>query len=173
MSESGAIKPVVLLALSIFALIFEPAVAHGAEMLELADFYKRPAGMYGMEMSESLRAADRQVRTITGYMVQQQRPHAGRFLLSPRPVLMSEHADGEADDLPVALLTVYLDLDQQSWAVPYTRGLISVTGIVEVGRYEESDGRVSWVRMHLPPSATRPMTSMELANLLHSQQHRH
>jgi len=106
-------------------------------------------------------------------MVQQEVPQPGRFMLSPRPVQMSEHADGDADDLPLALATVYLDPEQQDWVVPYTRGLIALTGTLEVGRFEEVDGRVSWVRLRLPAQATRGMNLLELAAYFHSLQHRH
>ncbi|WP_353203091.1 hypothetical protein [Polynucleobacter sp.] len=120
-----------------------------------------------------MRSANGKQRKIVGYMVQQERPHLGRFLLSPRPVQMSEHADGEADDLPAALVTVYLDASQSDWAVPYTRGLISLTGTIEVGRLEETDGRVSWVRMRITPEATRGMSPSELDRYFHSLQHKH
>ncbi len=48
-------------------------------------------------------------------MVLQESPVAGRFLLTPRPVQMSQHADGEADDLPPSTVTVYLDAIQNDW----------------------------------------------------------
>lgn len=124
-------------------------------------------------MSEALRRADGQRVRLTGFMVQQEIPTSGRFMLSPRPVQMSEHADGDADDLPLALATVYLDAEQQDWIVPYTRGLIALTGQLEVGRFEEADGRVSWVRLRLPAEATRGMNALELAAYFHSLQHRH
>ncbi len=143
------------------------------DALAFKQFYKLPVGSHGLEISDVLRSANGQERKIVGYMVQQERPHLGRFLLSPRPVQMSEHADGEADDLPAALVTVYLDASQSDWAVPYTRGLISLTGAIEVGRLEETDGRVSWVRMRLSPEATRGMSPFELAQYFHSLKHQH
>ena len=143
------------------------------DTLAFKQFYKLPVGSHGLEISDVLRSANGQERKIVGYMVQQERPHLGRFLLSPRPVQMSEHADGEADDLPAALVTVYLDASQSDWAVPYTRGLISLTGAIEVGRLEETDGRVSWVRMRLSPEATRGMNPFELAQYFHSLKHQH
>ncbi len=41
---------------------------------------------------------------------------------APRPVQMSEHADGEADDLPASAVVVYLDPRQKDRAVPHVRG---------------------------------------------------
>ena len=153
--------------------ISQSALAQNSEILAFKSFYKQPMGSKGLEMTDALRSAHDKQRTIVGYMVQQERPHLGRFLLSPRPVQMSEHADGEADDLPAALVTVYLDASQSDWAVPYTKGLISLTGTIEVGRLEETDGRVSWVRMRITPEATRGMSPSELAQYFHSLQHKH
>ena len=149
------------------------AQAQGVLELRFADFYQQPQGPQGPQMTELLRHADGQKVRLVGFMVQQEVPSLGRFMLSPRPVQLSEHADGDADDLPLALATVYLDAEQQDWVVPYTRGRIALTGHLELGRKEESDGRVSWVRLRLPAQATRGMTPLELANYFHSLQHNH
>jgi hypothetical protein len=163
--------------LFIFALVAlalnQSVFAQDAEVLTFKHFYKFPVNSHGLEISDILRNANGKERKIVGYMVQQERPHLGRFLLSPRPVQMSEHADGEADDLPAALVTVYLDASQSDWVVPHTRGLISLTGTIEVGRLEETDGRVSWIRMRVAPEATRGMNPNELAEFFHSVQHKH
>ena len=151
----------------------QSVLAQNFEILAFKNFYKFPVGSQGLEMTDDLRSAHGKERKIVGYMVQQERPHLGRFLLSPRPVQMSEHADGEADDLPAALVTVYVDASQSDWAIPYTKGLISLTGTIEVGRLEETDGRVSWVRMRVTPEATRGMNPFELAQYFHSLQHKH
>lgn len=141
--------------------------------LRFKEFFRNPQGPRGLEMSNTLLNADGQTVRITGYMVQNERPPLGRFMLAPRPVQMSEHADGDADDLPAATLMVYLDPEQQVFAVPYVSGLIEVSGRLSVGRYEETDGRVSWVRLQLAPEATRGMNAFELAGYMHSLQHRH
>lgn len=121
--------------------------------LPLTGFFRHPVGPRGLEFTDALRAADgRQVR-LTGYMVAQEQPAAGRFLLTPRPVRMSEHADGEADDLPPATVTVLLDAGQQDRIVPHQDGLLALTGTLQVGRAEGPDGRVSWVRLRLDPQA--------------------
>ena len=133
------------------------AAAQVTPELIFKEFFNQPVGSKGLEMSSKLSSSDGQRVRITGYMVQQEVPHLGRFMLSPRPVQMSEHADGEADDLPAALVTVYLDDEQKDWLVPYTRGLIAISGQLSVGRLEENDGRVSWVRLMLPAQATRSM----------------
>ena len=141
--------------------------------LRFADFFQTPVGPKGLQMSEALRQADGKSVRLVGYMVQQELPQPGRFMLTPRPVQMSEHADGEADDLPAATVMVYLDASQQGWKLAHARGLLEVSGTLSVGRFEESDGRVSWVRLQLAPEGVRGMNSFEVAAYLHSQQHRH
>jgi len=142
-------------------------------LLRFTDFFKLPMGSRGAEMTPALLRRDGQTVRLSGYMVQQERPATGRFILTPRPVRMSEHADGDADDLPAAWAMVYLDASQQDFAVPYTRGLIEVRGVLSVGRLEEQDGRVSWVRLQLGSDATRGMNAFEIANYLHAQKHLH
>ena len=104
-------------------------------------------------MSDALRAAHGRPVRLVGYMVAQEQPMVGRFLLTPRPVRMSEHADGEADDLPPATVSVLLDASQHDRIVPHQSGLIALTGQLEVGRLEDLSGRVSWVRLVLGPDA--------------------
>lgn len=141
--------------------------------LRFREFFRTPVGPAGVEISDALRQAHGQTVRLVGYMVQQEKSVAGRFMLAPRPVQMSEHADGEADDLPPATVMVYLDASQHDWAVPHVRGLMEVSGVVSVGRLEESDGRVSWVRLQLAPEAIQSMNVFEVAGYLHTLQHRH
>jgi hypothetical protein len=89
-------------------------------------------------------------------MVAREQPLAGRFLLTPRPVRLSEHADGEADDLPPATVTVLLDPSQGQRLVSQRTGPIALTGHMQVGRHEEADGRVSWFRLQLDADALAP-----------------
>jgi hypothetical protein len=141
--------------------------------LHFQDFFQQPMGPRGAEITPALLQANGQTVLLTGYMVQQERPMLGHFMLTPRPVRMSEHSDGDADDLPAAWAMVYLDASQQDFAVPYQRGLLQVRGVLSVGRLEEQDGRVSWVRLQLEPQATRGMNAFEVANYLHTLQHIH
>lgn len=107
-------------------------------------------------------------------MVQQENgSKPGQFFFTPRPVQMSEHADGDADDLPPATVLVTLAPEQAAWVVPHTRGLIQLQGVLSVGRQESSEGRVTWVQLQLNPEATRGMNAFEFAGYLHSLQHRH
>ena len=145
-------------------------VARQVTELRFRDFFRLPVGPTGLDISDTLRQADGQTVRLVGYMVQQENPVPGRFMLAPRPVQMSEHADGEADDLPPAMVMVYLDRAQRDWAVPHVRGLVSVSGRLSVSRVEELDGRVSWVRLQLDPDSVRSMSATELSGYLHNRQ---
>lgn len=156
-----------------FAWVLLWASCAFGQNLSFSEFFKQPMGSRGLEMTPKLLAANGQSVSITGYMVQQELPALGHFMLTPRPVRMSESADGDADDLPAAWVMVYLDPDQKDFAIPYQRGLMELSGKLSVGRLEESDGRVSWVRLQLETEATRGMNAFEVANYLHSLQHVH
>ena len=153
--------------------VTQAAATRPATEMRFRDFFRLPIGSAGIEFSDKLLQADGQVVRLVGYMVQQQNAVAGRFILAPRPVQMSENADGDADDLPATTVMVYLDPGLQDWVVPYVRGLVTVNGKLAVSRHEETDGRVSWVRLQLDANATRSMNALELANHLHRLQHRH
>ena len=130
-------------------------VAATAEVADLkfSQFFKSPIGPAGLELSDVLRAADGRPVRLVGYMVAQEQARPGRFWLTPRPVRMSEHADGEADDLPAATVTVLLDPAQRERRVAHRDGLVLLTGTLSVGRVEDETGRVSWIRLRLPPGA--------------------
>lgn len=157
----------------------QPEVTSGTKVsrqvmeLRFRDFFSSPVGPQGLVLSDTLRQADGHTVRLTGYMVQQELPTPGRFMLTPRPVQMSEHADGEADDLPPATVMVELDPSQADWQVPHVRGLVSVNGQLRVGRLEDASGRVSWVGLQLGADAARSMNAFELTGYLHNQQHRH
>ena len=141
--------------------------------LTFSDFFVRPIGSGGLILKEQLlQAQGRQVQ-LTGYMVQQEKIAPGQFLLAPHPVLMVQHADGEADDLPPATVLVELAPEQHDSFVAYKRGGIIVVGELDVGRKEDHDGRVSWVRLRLPSSGTRTMNSSEFLSYQHAMQHKH
>lgn len=150
-----------------------PVLAAQPIALRLRDFFQMPVGDKGLVVSEPLHQARGQQVRLVGYVVQQEVATLGQFLLTPRPVLMSQHADGEADDLPPATVFVRLAHDQQDWAVAHARSLVEVTGTFDVGRKEEPDGRVSWFRLQLAPNAVRAMNQFEVTQYLHSLQHSH
>ena len=154
----------------------DSVTAQGAQasVLRFSDFFRFPIGPQGLEVSPVLQQASGKDVVLTGYMVRHERGNKpGKFFLTPRPVQMSEHADGDADDLPPATVLVTLAPEQAEWIVPHARGLIQVQGRLSVGRQEALDGRVTWVQLQLHPDATRGMSAFEFAAYLHSMQHQH
>jgi hypothetical protein len=152
--------PLLLLVLATCCLAPAAAQAQPAERtptdLPFAAFFKRPIGPRGLEPSESLLKADGRRVRVQGYMVAREQATPGRFLLTARPVRLSEHADGEADDLPPATMTVLLDPSQSQHVVAHQMSPVVLTGRLRVGRLEEADGRVSWFRLLLDPDALAP-----------------
>lgn len=120
-------------------------------VLRFRDFYQSPIGPAGLQMSAALRAAHAQRVQLTGYMVSQEAPQEGHFFLTPLPVTMSAHADGEADDLPPSTVLVQMPEPDSALPVLPTPGLLRLTGRLQVGRFEMLDGRVVWLRLVLEP----------------------
>jgi len=145
------------IAVSLSMLLAAPSSAQGQRDgvldLKFADFFMQPVGPRGLAIADALRAADGRRVRLVGYMVAQEQPAVGQFMLTPRPVRLSEHADGEADDLPPATVHVMLDEGHRGAVVPHKPGLIALTGRLQVGRAEDPSGRVSWLRLHLDPES--------------------
>lgn len=136
------------------ALSLLPLAARAAPLeLSFSDFFAQPIGPRGLEPTAALKAAAGHEVRLVGFMVLREQPQAGRFLLTPRPVTMAEHADGEADDLPPSTVTVVLPESQRERLVAHQRGPLVLTGRLAYGPAEDETGRVSWLRLHLSPDA--------------------
>jgi hypothetical protein len=150
--------------------------ANQAIPLELKGFFKMPVGPKGLEVSEKVLNASGQKVQLTGYMVKNELPIPGAFILSPRPVQMSEHADGDANDLPASVCWVYLDDRQKNWIVPYISGLLTIEGQFTFKRIEASDGSVAWFHLYLAPDAVSAFnadvrSSHGIGSVHHSHSH--
>lgn len=126
-----------------------PPLAAGTQSLRFENFFRRPVGPHGLEPTEELLAMDGRRVRMFGYMVLHDSPPPGRFLLSPLPVTLAEAADGQADDLPPAVLQVHLPSAMTARPAPYVPGVLMVEGWLEVGLRDEPDGRRSFVRLRL------------------------
>lgn len=145
-----------LLALLTLIALGATPVARAAELpplLAFGDFFVRPIGPRGLEPTPRLLAAHGREVRLVGFMVQREHAQPGRFLLAPRPVTMAEHADGEADDLPAATITVLLPEAQRARVVAQQVGPLVLTGRLDYGPAEDESGRVSWLRLQLAPDA--------------------
>jgi len=149
--------------------LFGLPTAWAAQPVELAfgDFFVQPIGPRGLEPTERLKAASGHEVRLVGFMVQREQPQAGQFFLTPRPVAMAEHADGEADDLPAATVTVLLPEAQRDRFVAHQGGPLTLTGRLEYGPAEDATGRVSWVRLRLAPDALEARPSAAAAPSSH------
>ena len=127
------------------------AEAPATQDMRFREFFKNPVGPAGLEISDALTAAHGKRVRLTGYMVAQDEGIVGRFFLAPLPIRMSEHADGDADDLPPSTVVVVMPPRDNTRLLAHTPGLIQLTGVLQVGRHELPDGRVTWVRLELDP----------------------
>lgn len=102
--------------------------------------------------------AGKRVR-IRGYMVRMEDPPEGAFYVAPRPVVQDESGGGTGD-IPPASVRVRVR-EAEGAQVPWTPRPIEVVGTLEVGREEDSEGRVSFVRLVLeePPPRTEPVAA--------------
>lgn len=127
-----------------------PPPPAGVTELRFSEFFRRPAGPLGLELTDTLRNLAGQRVRLLGFMVRQTKPSPGIAILAPFALSTNEYEYGLADDFPPNVVFVevprFTDL-----AVPHTPGPLVLTGTLELGRREEADGRVSLVRLRLDP----------------------
>jgi len=132
------------------AAIKLPRLRAGVSELKFSDFFVRPVGERGLEVTDRLRQLDGQRVRMLGYMVHQEEPPPGMFLFSPLPAQVHEHDNGLADDLPPSTVRVLVPTCREQ-AVPFVPGLMLLTGTLSVGNHAEVDGRISIARLALDP----------------------
>lgn len=120
--------------------------------LRFGDIFKTPVGPLGLEAGERLAALDGKRVRLVGYMVQQEQPGSGAFVLSPLPLTLGSADEGLADEMPPTALLVQLP-DKTAFVPAHMPGLIQVTGRLQVGRVESAaiPGRVFPARVELDP----------------------
>lgn len=128
--------------------------------LKFRDFFVLPVGPKGLAPSARLLALAGQRVRVVGYMARQEQPSAGIVIVAPLPVVLGDEDESFADDLPATTLYVHLDAADRERPMPYTPGLLSFTGKLQLGAMSEADGRMSFVRLQLDPggSGTRAAT---------------
>jgi len=120
-----------------------------AQLMKFSEFFKMPIGPYGLEPGERLLSLQGQRVRIRGFVVHDDEPTPGFFMMSPVPVGLGERADGPADDLPASTLFVQLPDSAKDRVMAQVRGPVEVTGILNVGGRPQPDGRMSYVRLKL------------------------
>jgi hypothetical protein len=127
-----------------------PPLPDGVAELRFGEFFEMPVGRYGLKPTLKFLGLDGKRIRMLGYMARQETPLPGFFIFSPIPVNVAEEADGMADDLPPSIVFVHMPRDRDK-IVPYTPGLLLLTGTLSLGAKEEADRRVSHVRLMLDP----------------------
>lgn len=125
-----------------------PPLSAGVEELKFSEFFAQPVGPRGLEYTEKLRRLNGHRVRILGYMVEQSQPAPRCLLLAPIPVKLHEDEWGFCEDLPAAVLHVFVAPGAPE-VVPFTPGLLLLTGTLSVGNRVEPDQRVSTVRLQL------------------------
>jgi hypothetical protein len=135
---------------ALLAVAAAPAAADTTD-LKFRDFFALPVGPKGLAPSPRLLALAGQRVRIVGYMARQDEPNAGLMILAPLPVVLGDEDEAYADDLPASALYVHLAEADRAHSVHWMPGLLSVSGVLQVGATREADGRMSFVRLQLDP----------------------
>ncbi len=125
----------------------------GVTALQFGEFFEKPVGPRGFVYSEKLRKLQGQRVRVLGHMVRREGAPAGTLLLAPYPLQLHDWEYGLADDLPAS--TLFVTVPDAMGEVPFTAGLLLLTGRLEIGPREEPDGRTSAVRLVLDPKTQR------------------
>ena len=156
--------PAVALALDATATtvpaLASPTLHSDITELKFRDFFRMPVSSRGLEPTPTLLAHNGRKVRLTGFMVAREDAQAGSFLLTPMPVRMSEHADGDANDLPLSTVLVIMPHADQHRPLLHQDAPMQLTGVLEWGRQEMSDGSVNWLRLRLDPRATDTPTPL-------------
>ncbi|MBO9663444.1 hypothetical protein [Dokdonella sp.] len=149
----GVVKPPASLAVT------KPlgAAPAGVTDLKFRELFKLPVGPQGLEPTEKLAGLDGKRVRIVGYMVQQEPPIAGGFMLSPLPVAAGDADDSYADDIPASAIFVTLPKGADT-IVPPLAGLIQLTGTLHVGARDMAGaGRVAPAVLELDRAPERSL----------------
>ena len=143
-SRFGAPR-LVALAFAVLSVTSLQAAAEDTPFLAFRDFFRLPIGPRGLEPTERLLSLRDQHVRVQGYMVREDEPQPGMFMLTPAPVALGELADGPADYLPAATLFVHVRGEDR--IIPYRAGIWTVSGVLRLGAWTEANGQVSYVRL--------------------------
>jgi hypothetical protein len=132
-----------------------PPLPEGVSELRFDEFYKMPVGPRGLEPTEKLLSLSGKRVRILGYMANMQLRGNRQLLLAPVPLKAQPLEYGQADDIPAAHVLVRVP-GNAAQAVPYTPGLLLLTGRLTVGG-RSLDGENAFVRLLLDsPQETSP-----------------
>jgi len=114
--------------------------------LAFSDLFVSPVGPRGLEFTETLKqAAGTKVR-MTGHMVRYLHADPQVFLFTETPTTHNQQEYILADSLPVNLMHVVMKV-RSGDAPVWKPGALTIYGTLELGSRQETDGRVSFVRL--------------------------
>jgi len=131
-----------------------PPPPAGVEDLALKDFFEPIVGDRGLNYSDRLRSLAGQRVRVIGHMVREPARSTGVFMLTSTPVRIENDGYCIIENLPPATLHVVMPGIDGTRPTPYVPGPLILSGILEVGIAQTSDGRNSTVRLLLDPPAT-------------------
>lgn len=140
-----------------------PPLPAGVTELKFNEFFVSPIGSRGLEFTDKLRGLDGKRVRMLGYMVQEEKPTPGVFILSPYPVQIHDHDNALADDLPPSVVHVSVPTGRDQ-PVPHSLRLLLLTGTLSIGNRPEASGRISMVRL----AADAPVAAKEIPMQKHS-----
>ncbi len=131
------------------SLVDLPPLPEGVTALQFGEVFLKPVGPRGLVFTDKVKSLDGRRVRILGHMVRREGAPPGTLLLTPYPVQLHDSEYGLADDLPPNTLLV--TVPDAEGEIPFTAGLLLLTGRLEIGSREEPDGRTSVVRLVLDP----------------------
>ncbi len=125
------------------------ATLPSATDLSFREFYKLPIGPLGLEPTAKLLSLrDKRVH-LQGFMVKEDEPTAGIFMVSLVPVNIPDKEDGPSDYLPGATVFVHMPAEDVAKTLAYRPGMWDLVGTLQLGAKEENNDRISYVRLVL------------------------
>jgi hypothetical protein len=139
-----------------------PPAPTGVTDLKFSELCRLPVGPLGLEFTDRARALDGQKVRMLGYMIRQSQPSPWKILFSPVPMTLHEKEYGFAEDLPPTVVHAFTERHATP-IVPFTPGLLLLTGRLELGNRTEPDGRISSVRLFLDPPTAEQRKALNAA----------
>lgn len=119
------------------------------QSLSFAQFFNRPIGPQGLEPTSTLMNLRGSAVELRGFAVRPLGGLEGPWILSPVAMTLGDEDESLADDLPASIAYLHSpDLAMQQ-ALHSCPRQVEVTGILDVGRRREADGRFSYIRLQV------------------------
>lgn len=129
-----------------------------APLFSPAQLFATPVGPRGLQYSAAALALDGRAVTLRGYRVvtsTEALPQPQAFLLAPVPLAAGDEDEEASDDYPPGLLLV-----ECAQACPESRGPLTLTGTLQLGRFAAGPLRTVFARLRLAdtPAIASPST---------------